>query len=332
MPPQQKLISYLGLSKQTAKGAGATSPATFGFGVTSGKVFDVPLTQDYEDQTLAGGASDRFSPAVNRTEANPAVVFQTRAWKASVGAFLLGVLGADSVAGTGPYTHTITPAQTLPYWTIFAKYGAGGENEKLVDCIIDEVTIGWDERKPLTVDASILGITPTTHTTTFTATNDDTVQPYFLPVGGTLTLDTGSNTPAAAQVKGFSCKISNSSVPIPLSKAILPDDIFPAEQMVEGTVTLVPNDFGDWLKIITGTATGTAVQSAPQYGSLSMLVQIDANSQLTLATSYCAFTAPFPDSDPKGGPMELDLAFSTLRPTGGGAAFTGTVKNGTATY
>src|SRR5437899_2079893 len=131
MPPQQKLINYIGLSKQSAKGTPATSPATFGFGTLSGKVFDVPLDQTYEDQTLGGAASDRFSPSVNRVGALPAVVFQTRAWKATLGAFLLGVLGTDTPSGAGPYTHVIVPAQLLTYWTVFARYGSG-EREKLV--------------------------------------------------------------------------------------------------------------------------------------------------------------------------------------------------------
>ena len=80
MPPQQKLINYIGLSKQSAKGTPATSPATFGFGTLSGKVFDVPLDQTYEDQTLGGAASDRFSPSVNRVGALPAVGVSDAVW------------------------------------------------------------------------------------------------------------------------------------------------------------------------------------------------------------------------------------------------------------
>ncbi len=330
MPPISKLVSYVGLSKQTAKGAGAATPATFGFGVLDGKIFNVPITQDYSPLTLNGGTSDRFPPNVKRTEANPAATFRTRVWPKSIGLLLYAALGAKAVSGTGPFTHTITPDQTLPYLTLFARYGS--DYEKLVDVLVDELTISWDERNPLEAALAMLGLTPSLGTAAFTVTSDETTQPFFGPVGGTLQLDTGSGTPAAAQIKAASVKIANAIEPVPLSRAITPDDLVPAQQTVEGTVTLVPNDLSDWKKIVTGSGSGSSLQSTEQYGSLSLKVTIDANNELTLASSRVAFLAEFPDSDPGGGAAELELAFSIVRPTDGSAAFTATLKNQQSSY
>ena len=41
--------------------------------------------------------------------------------------------------------------------------------------------------------------------------------------------------------------------------------------MIDGTITIVPNDFTDWRKILTGTGAGTTVQSTPVYGSFFAL-------------------------------------------------------------
>lgn len=100
--PVNELIGYGGLSKQTGKGVAASSPATFGFGVLGGKLFDLAIEQEYEEMTLNGGAYDRFAPAIHRTGAQPGANFRTRAHMRTIGAFLLGVLGSDSVAGTNP--------------------------------------------------------------------------------------------------------------------------------------------------------------------------------------------------------------------------------------
>lgn len=332
MPPVQKLIAFAGLSKQASKGTGATSPAAFGHGIISGKVFNGELTQDYEDQTLNGGAYDRFSPAVNRIKYLPGASFKTRAWIRSLGLYLIGAIGATVDTGAGPYTHTITPAQTLNYLTFFSRLGSA-EYEKLVDCVVNSLTISWEEQSPLELDVELMGITPTFGAGgAWTATADESVATYLSPIGGTLQLDVGSATVAAGQIKAFSVTISNNLDPVWLSSKIVPDDLMPAEQTVEGTITLVPNDMTDFRKAITGTGAGTAVQSTPVYGSFSELVQLDANNQLTLSSLRSAFMVEFPDGDPAGGKTEIECAFKVIRPTDASSPFTAVLKNQTPSY
>ena len=213
--PIQKLTSYVGLSKQASKGAAGSTPATFGFGVLDGKVFTADVTQDLETQTLNSAASDRFGVAVTRTGIQPGASFRTRAWIRTIGAFLMGALGTDTPSGAGPYTHAITPAMTLPYWTLFSRYGST-EYEKLSDCVFDEVTVSWSEREALEVECNLKGITPTFGAGgAWTATADESVATYVQPVVERSTSDVGSSTPAAAQVKGASVHIANNVDGIP---------------------------------------------------------------------------------------------------------------------
>lgn len=333
MTAQQKLINYVGLSKQTAKGSGATTPATFGHGVRSGKVFNAEVTQDYEQQTLNGGAFDRFSPGVNRTNIQPGANYTTAVWIRTIGAYLLAALGTDTPSGVGPYTHVITPAQILNYWTLFSRYGAA-EYEKTVDCKLNSLEIGWDETGAMELVAEWLGCTPTFGAGgAWTATAKEEDAQWLSPVGGTLQISVATGTPAAAQVKAFRMSINNNLDPVWLSSSVLPNDLIEGEQVIEGTVTLVADDFTDWRKALTGTGAGTSVQATPVYGSFSMLTQLDANNQVTLAGgAKTAFLADMPDGDPAGGKMELELAFTVNRIDASTAPFTATVKNSTATY
>lgn len=330
MPPVQKLIAFWGLAKQTGKGAPAAS-ATYGAGARGGQVFDTPITQEPEEITLLGGANDRVSPAANRVGANPAAGFTTRVWPRSIGLVLYGALGTISTSGTSDFTHVLTPAMDLPYLTLFAQYGTG-EREKLPDCKIDELTVSWSEANPLEVEVGMLGLVPTLGTGAFTITNDESAQTYIGPSGGTFLLDVASGTPVAAQVKGASIRIANNLAGIPLSKSILPDDVFPGVQVFEGTITVVPNDLTDWRKAVGGSGAAVAVQETPVYGSFDLLAQISATSSVRFAASRCDFLVPFPEADPSGGAAELELAFRCYRLTGAGAAFTATVKNQTASY
>ncbi len=325
-------IAAVGIAKQSGKGAAAAVPA-YGFGVMSGNVFQAPITQVYEAMTLPGGASDRFSPAVNRTDVVPGAAFKTRLWPSSSGLWLLAALGTNVDSGpvSGVYTHTITPALDVPYLTLFAKLTTG-EFEKLPDCKVQEITFTFTERGSIELDVVVLGLVPSLSTASWAATVDETVNTYYTPNGGTFLVDAGSNVPAAAQVKAASVKIGNNLAGVPLSKSVLPDDLVPGQQIVEGTLGLIPNDFGDWKKVLSTGVAGTVVKEKPVYGSFSLKYQIDANTDLTLAALRVPMLTDFPPADPSGGPVEVDLSFLVARPTDASAAFTATDRNTVATY
>lgn len=326
----QRKIAVVGLGKQTAKGAALANPV-YQLGLIDGRAFNVPIDQEYEERTLPGGASDRFSPGINRVGSAPGAAFKVRAFPKSIGLLSLMALGGTVVTGTNPYTHTDSPALTLPYGTLFAKYGPG-DYEKLPDVLVDELTISWSGRQPLEAEVTVLGLAPAINAASWAATVDETLNAYITPIGATLRLDVDGAVLAAAQVTAASMRIANNLDPVELSRSILPDDYVPGSQVVEGTITLKPDNLNEWKAVITGSPAGTAVQETVVYGSLDLATLINANNSLKLTANRVAFMCDFPEADSSAGGAEIQLAYQVVRPTDGSAACQAVTVNDVATY
>lgn len=321
--PLQKRIAFAGLSKQTAKGAGAAA-ATYGLGIRGGSVLMVNLEQENDGITFAS----RVSAYDNRLSITPGASIQTRLWPRSAGLLLFGALGGISTTGAGPYTHTITPGATLPYLTAFAQMDT--EYHKIVDCKINSLSLSWTERAPVEVEYELMGITWTGYTASYTTTNDENGQPRFIPPGGVFQVDTMSSTPATAKIVGGRITINNGLVPIPLSAAVTPDDLMEAEAALEVELRLMPDATTEWRKIITGSGSGTAATGTEIYGSFKEKFTIDASNDLEIGSTKVAFLADYPEADPAGGPAEVTLTGRIKKPAG--AAMTATLVNSVATY
>lgn len=320
--PLQSAIAQIGASKQNAKGSAAASP-TFAHGVTDGAVLSLDITQDADSRTGGSlGLSD-----MNRTAAMPAAGFTTRAHAKSLGLYLYAALGAKSVTGTGPYTHVFTPADTLPYLTLFGKLDS--VLTQVRDYKVDNLTVSFSENDPLEVQVEGMG-TALSFPVAFTPGTDDTAASYFSPVGGTFAIDTDSGTPVTARVTGGEIAIANALEGIPLSGSILPDDIFNAQREITCSFDITPENLDDWRTIATGSAAGAGVTSTVPYGSFSMSFT-NGTDTFTLAASRVAFTCDFPDADPAGGPVTITLAGVVLKPSGS-AQMTATLVNGQASY
>lgn len=316
-------IAFIGVAKQTAKGAPAASP-TFGLGLRGGGIIAVELEQENDSITFAS----RVSSDSNRTGVNPAGSFQTRLWPRSSGLLLYGALGSINTAGAGPYTHTITPGNDLPYLTFFTQYDT--EYHQVDDAKINTLTLAWDGRAPVEVECGLMGCDATLYRASWTATNDEVGQTRFIPPGGTFEIDAASGTPATAPITGGRFSVSNGIVPVPLSANVYPDDVVPAEAELEVELRLMPTNTTEWRKLMTGSGAGTSATGTTVYGSFSIYFEIDANTHLTIAGTRVAFTADYPEVDPGGGPAELTLTGRIHKPAG--AAVTATLVNATASY
>lgn len=321
MPPIQKSISYVGLARQASgKGTPATT-ALVGVGTLGGSTFMAPVDQDYDPQTLAGGASDRFPAASVRTAIHPGASFQTRVYPKTAGLLMYGALGANVLAGAGPFTNTATPAQTIPYFTVFGRMGS--EHARATDAVIDTLSIEWDETNPASMSAVFKAAgAPLLTQAAPTYTNDESIATFLGPVGGTFQFDTDGITLATARLTGFTCEISNHVEDVMLSAAITPDDVFQAQQTIEGTIKVKPVDLADWHSVLTGSAAGTTLSNVPVYGSFSVKLTLDASNSLTLSSNRANMLTDFPEGDPSGGAVELEFAYSITRPIDGSAAFT----------
>lgn len=321
--PLQKRIAGAGLSKQSGKGTPAGA-ATYALGVRGGSTLMVDLQQENDEITF----SSRVSAYDNRLSVTPGASIQTRLWPASGGLLLYGALGAISTSGAGPYTHTITPGATLPYLTHFGQLDT--EYHKVADCKVNSLEIAWTERSPVEVAYELMGITYTGYTAAYTITNDESGNARFIPPAGTFQLDANATTPVTAKIIGGRVTINNNLVPIPLSAAITPDDVFEAEASLEVELRLMPTDTTEWRKILTGTNVATTPTGVEIYGSFLTKFVIDANTECTLTSTRVAFLADYPEADPSGGPAELTVVGRIKKPAG--AALTAIMKNATPTY
>lgn len=326
----QTLTHLVGLAKQTGKGAAAASP-TYGLGLAgTGRAYNIPIDQEDAPLTLGGGANDRIAPASIRTGAHPGATFPTRVWPRSSPLLWYGALGTLATSGAGPFTHIASPGMDLPWLTLFGRNDA--ERVRIPDSKIAELTMSWDERSPLQYDVVLMGLVPALEFAAWTPTNDETKQTFFGPQGGTFQLDVDGTALAVAKVVGASVHVNNNLAERPLSASILPDDLVPARQVIDGTITLEPDDMADWQSVVTGTPAGAAVSESPIYGSFSLKVALDANTDIVLAANRTPFMAEPVEGNPEGGPGRLEFAFSVNQLTGAGDAFTATTRNGVASY
>lgn len=324
--PVQKIFQYAGLARQTAKGSAAASP-TYGFPTLGGGLLAYELQQDLDPLTWRD--TYRTPYEAMRLAHNPAVALRTRCYLRGVGLLLYGALGSISTTGTTDYTHTITAAASLPYLTAWTQLGT--ERVKIADCKVDELVLSFDGRAPLEVEATLRGITPTFGESAFTPTTDETTGERLGPVGGTLKVDAGSGTPVVAKVAAGRIRFANGIQPVQLADSTLASDVFEGGLEVECEVRLVPDDFAEWRKVMTGSGSGTSISPAPVYGSLDFLFQISATKSLQIVMSRAEFQADFPEGDPGGGAVELTLRGRGLRTASAGPV-TVTLKNQVASY
>lgn len=319
--PVQSALAQVGVAKQTAKGSAAADP-TFAHGVTDGTVLSVDITQDADERT---SGSLGFSDVV-RTAAIPGAAFTGRAHPKTTGLYLYGALGAKSVTGAGPYTHVFTPADTLPYLTLFGKYD--GLITTVEDYKVDTLSVSFSENNP--VELAIEGMGTTLTFDSFTVGTDETAATYFSAASGTFKLDTDSGTAVTARISAGEISIANALSAVVLSGDITPDDMFNSQREVTCSFDIIPDNLNDWRTIVTGTSSGSSISQTALYGSFEIAFTEGTNS-LTLAATRVAFLCEFPDADPAGGPVTLTLAGTVLKPSGGNQ-ITATLINAQASY
>lgn len=321
----QRGLAQVGLAKQPAKGTAQTPPA-FAWGVRGGEIVGLEIAQDREESTLS---NTLVAPAVNRRSTIPMGGFTSRACPGSVGLLLLGALGAVATTGSGPtWTHVITPATDVPWLTLTGDLA--GIFRQVRDAKVDELSLSWSENDPLEVEAALIGTALSFPGAFGVPVVDEARAAHFTPCGGTFLLDVASTVPVAAPVKAGTLKVANSlDAPI-LSGSSQPADVFPGTKVLDMSLTIVPDNLDTWRSIVTGSPAGAAPVCTTVYGSFDVLFAL-GTATLRLAAGRVAFVTDFPEADPAGGPVELQLAGMVVLPPSG-AALTATLVNGVSAY
>ena len=174
--------AQFGLAKQTAKDFPNTAytdllPFSGGNIAPSRSVDNLSETDASRDQgvTYLQNFGVEGSPEVYVRDAN-------------IHHILEAALGTLGTSGSGPYVHTVTPANALPYYSMYRDLG-GLLWEQFSDCKVSELTISADAGAPLTAALTVMG-RQSQRLTAAPADTDEvkTVTLTGTPTGGTFTL------------------------------------------------------------------------------------------------------------------------------------------------
>ncbi|QEM40904.1 MAG: major tail protein [Phage AS32] len=238
----------------------------------------------------------------------------------SLPTLLRAVLGeANSVAGTGLNTHTITPVDsaTLPYLAIEEKIGSGLETYQYVDAVVNTFHLEAEANGYLMGTAGLIARQQTAGATpTATPDWDDS----FLIVGTNIALTYNSVTLPA---KSFSLDINNNfeDDDFRLGSFYL-GDLTAKSREVNGSFTIRPEDSSFWRQAVYGTPAATAVGglTTKQELVITCTTYEDIPGSTPLTKSSITITIPSVALEPYGlepsgdDVIENDVSFRALRP------------------
>lgn len=251
---------------------------------------------------------------------------------------LQGILGTRVTAGAGPYTHTMTPADSLPWMTwFFAQAGTGPANFwTLADAKLGSYEFSFAPGDPLEVTVEGMGKTTTRGPSKWSAaTLVEGIDPFLTYIGATMKFDVGNTTPTTTVHN-----LQNGRIAVNRNLAGIQTDglgnAFIAEQKREIEVTLddvVFESNADINTIFTGTSTGTSMSGAPVYGSCEFLFL--GSDQAASGTRSLKFTLPhvlwtvdeIPGADPSGDVLTYTVTGKASKPSSG-SIITAVVTNG----
>lgn len=320
--------AVIGFGRQTAEGTPLTVPK-FEIAMGAGYVGparnteELPWTNDSQDPvghfvSLVSGNLSANIPVLPK----------------SFGAVLQGVLGSRATSGAGPYTHVITPSDSLAFYTYF--FRQPGDNYWTVsDVKHDALTINWAAGQPLNADVAGTGKNAVRASSKWgAATVAEGVDPFLTYIGATMKID-HSSTPASTTVGN----IPNGSLTIGRNlNAIQTDDVtysYMAEQKraLEVALNDVVLENNDWINVLfTGTTTGTTLSGQVTYGSLEFTFL--GSDQAAAATRSLKIAMPrtywaideIPGANPDGGTTTYALTGAGSLPSSG-ASITTTLIN-----
>jgi hypothetical protein len=316
--------AWLMYQKQSVKGtAAAVAKATTIKSPYSGGSISPTREFDQLAETDANRDQGVSYVKIGGVSGNPEVYVRD----ASIGAFLFYVLGADAVTGATNYTHTITPAQSIPYVTFW-----NGLSETLYeqfkDCFVSSLEIKATAGSPLTATANILGREATRLTTDPSLTEAIPLQSGYVYNynNGTVTLAGG----ATALISSMDLTIDN-NVTIQQTDNFIPYDVVVGQRQVSVSFDLIFETLAEYNKFHYGAEGGTSVSNTIYTTSADFQFDNGANNQVKLTLPTIAYEQ-FPVSpDPSGAPIVASIRAVGQRPTSG-SIITALVKNQVASY
>lgn len=286
---------------------------------------NVGLVRDMEQLAETDSSRDRGVTYLSAGGVEGTPEFYGR--DASIAFWLFAALGADAVTGSTPnYTHTVTPANTLPYITVWRDI-ADTLYEQYRDCKVGTLTIGAEAGAPLTVSAAIQGLQGSR-----LAAAPDTATPVSLQSGFVYTFNQCTVTlagGATALVRSFEITIEN-NLQRQQTDDIVPYDVYEGTREVSLSFDLIFETLDEYNKFHYGTISGTSLSSSVYTTTALFVFDNGANNQISFNLPSIAYTEFPVEPSAAGDPVVASIAAAAQR--GGSPVLTATIKNQVATY
>lgn len=287
-------------AKQSAKGATGTTGG-FKMKLTSGDVGPQRqlLTLAETDASRQQGSTVVVGAQIQGTP-------EWYARPADFGLFAYAALGANVDAGSGPYTHTATPATSPPYLTIAKNVGAGLIIDQYFDNRIGTLNLSGGAGQAILCQVETMGLTAL-----FGATDSATAVVSDLPFTYPMAcLSLGGSPPAT--VEAFTFNINNNADFIQADCALGPYDVVMGRLAIDGSFTYLLQSDADYRNFHTGSPTGTAFSTVLFQEAVSLTLNDSLGDTIVASTAGAAITAYPVTPDTSGKPIRVAATWSAL--------------------
>ncbi len=241
--------------KQTAKGTAAVPAVATAYKnpFTGGNIMPVREVNNLSETDTSRDQGISFV-STSGVEGSP----EFYARDSSAGFWLFAGLGSVATTGTTPnFTHSITPANTLPYITVWRNI-ADTLYEQYRDCQVGSLAFSAEAGQPLSMTVGIQGLQATRLTAA-----PDAATPVPIEAGyvynfndATVTLAGG----ATALVRSFELTIEN-NISRQQTDNVVPFDVYVGQRTVSLSFDLYFETLAEYNNFHYGAAAGTTVSS-----------------------------------------------------------------------
>ncbi len=309
--------AYVAFARQTAKGTPAT-PFTDLTYLTGGNISPTREVDQYAETDASREEGDTY---VTQTAASGAPELYLRDDVAHHA--LRAAFGSISTSGSTNYTHTLTLASALDYWT-FGKMQGATLWEQFEDCMVNELTVSSDAGQPLVATLDVIGRKSVRQASEWGSlpTAAAAVPPNFNEA--TVTLG-GSGT---ALISSFELVVSNNAT-LQQTDDSVPYDVVPGLRAVTLSFDMIFETLAEYNNFHTGTTSGTTQSPNVFTTTANFSFVKGVNNSVAFDFPKIAYEEFPVEPDVSGDPVVVSVRARAQRHVAG--KVTATVKNQKAT-
>ena len=236
-------------------------------------------------------------------------------------------MGAVTVAGVNPYTHTITAATQLPYATIYNAFDSTALVSRMADCRVGSLSCSGGSGQALAYSAGVFGLVGVEGETDPVLTPsafEPLVYPHVTVTYNSATTDI---------VESFAITSERATTVIQGDTGMTASDSVTGRWGVTGTMRVLFETDAIWRDYLTGTTTGTAHSQVINTVPLNILCSRSATAdEVSFDCDLAEIRNVTLVPDPSGNPLFYDVEWSAFPDPTIANTLTIVAKNTTASY